>query len=204
MTRSRRVSALAVVALVLAACQDAPTTSPTLAAPTRPAAFSAQSAPEQVMAGEIVVRLRDDADVAAVAREHGLALGQSGYRNAFVIMHGNAGVEHANADALRGDARVQYAEPNYLREATAVNPNLWAFYNPGSLNMKYSSGRTKGAPLPSSYASTLDADEDNIEGYATGGGDVCLEAQDGARGVHASMCGMGNAHPYDAGGRPAN
>ena len=178
MTRTPRDVALALVALVLVACQDTPTTSPSLAAASRPASFSMQGAPEQVMSGEVIVRVRDDADADAVAREHGLALGEAGYANSFVIMRGAAGVEHANANALRGDARVQYAEPNYLRQATAINPNLWAFYNPGGLNMKFTSGGSKGSFLPSSYASTLDADEDNIAGYAAGGADVVIGSID--------------------------
>jgi subtilisin family serine protease len=178
MTRTPRFVALALAAFVLAACQDTETTAPTLAAASRPASFSMQGAPEQVMSGEMIVRVRDDADVAAVAREHGLALGEAGYRNSFVIMRGAAGVEHANANALRGDARVQYAEPNYLRQPTAINPNLWAFRNPGGLNMKFTTGKTKGQPLPASYASVLDADEDNVEGYAAGGGDVVIGSID--------------------------
>ena len=137
-----------------------------------------QGAPEQVMAGEVIVRVRDGADVDAVAREHGLALGEAGYRNSFVIMRGAAGVENANANALRGDARVQYAEPNYLRQPTTINSNLWAFFNPGGLNMKFTSGKSNGQPLPSSYASTLDADEDNVEGYAAGGSDVVIGSID--------------------------
>jgi len=124
------------------------------------------------------VKVRDGVDPDAVARAHGLALGQSGYKNAFHIMHGNAGNENSNARALRDDDRVEYAEPNYLREATTINPNLWAFYNPGGLNMKYSSGASKGQPIPSSYASILDADEDNVEGYAAGGADVVIGSID--------------------------
>jgi len=179
MTRTPRFLGLALVAFVLAACQDLPTTtSPSLAAAARPASFSMQGAPEQVMAGEVIVRVRDGADVASVAGEHGLSLGEAGYRNSFVIMRGAAGGEQANANALRGDARVQYAEPNYLRQPTAINPNLWAFYNPGGLNMKFSSGRSKGQPLPASYASVLDADEDNVEGYAAGGADVVIGSID--------------------------
>jgi len=82
------------------------------------------------------------------------------------------------AAALRGDARVVWAEPNYLRQTTAVNPKLWAFYNPGGLNMKYTSGGQKGQFIPSSYASIADADEDNVEGYAAGGSDVVIGSID--------------------------
>jgi subtilisin family serine protease len=77
-----------------------------------------------------------------------------------------------------------YAEPNYLRQPTAaVDAKLWAFYNPGNLNMKFTTGKSKGQPLPSSYASTVDADEDagpsGATGtYAAGGGDVVIGSID--------------------------
>jgi subtilisin family serine protease len=130
------------------------------------------------MPGEIIVSMRDGADVSDVARDHGLALGVAGYANSFFVLRGQAGNERALAAQLGGDARVAYAEPNYLRQPTTISPNLWAFYNPGGLNMKYSSGRTKGSPIPSSYASFTDADEDNVEGYAAGGSDVVIGSID--------------------------
>jgi subtilisin family serine protease len=189
MIRSSRFAFLALVALALAACQESPTTPPR-EAPAGPAAFAAQAAPEQVMAGEIIVALVDGADVASIAREHGLEMADAGYRNAFFVLRGAAGNENANARALAGDARVRYAEPNYLRQPTTINPNLWAFYNPGGLNMKYKSGPSKGANLPSSYASTADADEDNIEGYAAGGADVVIGSIDtGVDFTHAEFTG---------------
>jgi subtilisin family serine protease len=130
------------------------------------------------MAGEVIVALVDGTDVGAVARNYGLEVAEAGYRNAFFVLRGPAGNERANAAALGGDARVRYAEPNYLRQPTAINPSLWAFYNPGGLNMNYTTGQGKGKPLPGSYASTLDADEDNIENYAAGGGDVVVGSID--------------------------
>jgi len=42
--------------------------------------------------------------------------------------------------------------------------------------MKYTRGGS--GFIPSSYASTLDADEDNIEGYAAGGADVVIGSID--------------------------
>src|ERR1051325_3559402 len=171
MSRIVRFGTFAVAAFVLAACSDSPST-PRAAAPQGPASFSAAQAAEQVMSGEVIVKLRGGADVDAVAKAHGLSVGYAGYKNSFHVLRGNAGNEHSNAAALRGDDRVEYAEPNYLRQPTTINPNLWAFYNPGGLNMKYSSGQNKGKPLPASYASTLDADEDNVEGYAAGGSDI--------------------------------
>src|SRR6185295_611225 len=40
------------------------------------------------------------------------------------------------------------------------------------------SGKNRGQSLPASYASTLDADEDNVEGYAAGGSDVVIGSID--------------------------
>lgn len=159
-------SALAMLAVAtVAACNDSPVDTAT-ALPNALVSVSS-NAPEQVMAGEVIVKTVDGANAADIARAHGLSVGERGYGNAFVVMHGAAGNEHANARALKADRRVVYAEPNYLRQAD-VDPKLWAFRNPGGLNMNYSSGSSKGKPIPASYASLLDADEDNIDGYAAG------------------------------------
>ncbi|MEO5590125.1 MAG: S8 family serine peptidase [Gemmatimonadaceae bacterium] len=179
MTRSI-YSGLAVLAVVsLAACSEAPV-SPNDGpdAPETVVLSVNAGGAEQVMAGEIIVTLNDGVSAAEVANAHGLRVGQSGYRNSFVIMHGNAGAERANANALRGDRRVESADPNFLRQPTVINPNLWAFYNPGGLNMNYSRGKSSGQPINSSYASITDADEDNIEGYAAGGADVVIGSID--------------------------
>ena len=179
MVRISRFVVAGVAALALAACQDTPVSpsSGSVLSPG-PAAFNVQPAPEQFMPGEIIVSMRDGADVSDVARDHGLALGVAGYANSFFVLRGQVGNERALAAQLGGDARVAYAEPNYLRQPTTISPNLWAFYNPGGLNMKYTSGRTKGGFIPSSYASVGDADEDNIAGYAAGGGDVVIGSID--------------------------
>ncbi len=167
----------AVAVASLAACSDAPV-SPTKLDTPADVVLSANvsGGPEQVMAGEVIVKLKDMSGVDAVARAHGLAVGERGYKNSFVVMRGNAGSEHANANSLKSDARVEYAEPNYLRQIDAINPNLWAFYNPGGLNMRYTRGGS--GFIPASYASVLDADEDNVENYAVGGGDVVIGSID--------------------------
>ncbi|HEX6536091.1 MAG TPA: S8 family serine peptidase [Gemmatimonadaceae bacterium] len=168
----------AALAFALAACSDAPVSPRSAPPPTPRLSRNVQSAPEQVMPGEVIVALRSGADARTLAARHGLALGRAGYRNAFVVMRGAAGSERAIAARLRRDARVAYAEPNYLRQPTTIDSRLWAFYNPGGLNMTYTRGRNSGSFISSSYASLADADEDNIEGYAAGGGDVVIGSID--------------------------
>ena len=179
---SRFVSAgfAALAVASIAACSEAPVSPGNGPDAPEAVALSANvsSAPEQVMAGQVIVKLNNVSDAAAVARSHGLSVGEHGYKDSFVILHGNAGAEKANANALKSDSRVAYAEPNYLRQPDAINPNLWAFYNPGGLNMKYTRGGSSGQYLGSSYASTADADEDNIQNYATGGADVVIGSID--------------------------
>jgi subtilisin family serine protease len=167
----------ALAALALAACTDTPV-QPNGASPLPPRAAVQATGAERVMAGEVIVKLRAGASADVVARAHGLTFAYDGYRKAFTVLRGGAGAEHANARALRADARVAYAEPNYLRQPTAIDARLWAFYNPGSLNMKFTQGKSSGQFLPSSYASVKDADEDNVEGYAAGGADVVVGSID--------------------------
>jgi len=175
MTRTPLKAAAAAATLAfIAACSDSAPLSPALAG--SPASTS--QAPEEVMEGEIIVRLADDADPSTVARENGMEVAQAMRPARTYLLRGTIGSERPNARMLRRDLRVLYAEPNYLRKPTAINPKLWAFYNPGGLNMLFTSGSSKGRPLPSSYASTLDADEDNIEGYAAGGADVVIGSID--------------------------
>jgi serine protease len=179
---------LAFVAAVagLVACSDDAVQSPATSTPADLSlrGLRVSAGPEQVMPGEVIVKLKAGADAQAVGRAHGLAFGFRGYQDAFVVLRGAVGEEHRNAAALQQDARVVYAEPNYLRQpTTTVSPNLWAFYNPGGLNMTFSSGRTKGQPLPTSYASKADADEDAGPGgstgtYAAGGADVVIGSID--------------------------
>lgn len=175
---SAGITALAVASL--AACSDAPV-SPN-DGPNAPDAVvlsaNVGGGPEQVMAGEVIVKLKDMSGVESVARAHGLAVGERGFRDAFVIMRGNSGSERANANALENDSRVEYAEPNYLRQPTTISTNLWAFSNPGGKNMLYTKGQNSGKPISSSYASLADADEDNVEAYAAGGAIVTIGSID--------------------------
>src|SRR5262245_21015881 len=171
--------ALLVGPLLLLACQEAPTTpTATREGPDSLAALSRRAAPDQVMEGEVIVKVRDGAEAYAVARDHGYARGAAGRGDAFYIMHGRAGTEYGMAEELRKDARVVFAEPNYLRQPTTIDPRLWAFHNPGGLNMLFTSGGNRGLPIPAANASVLDADEDNAEGFAANGADVVVGSID--------------------------
>jgi serine protease len=166
----------AMLLLGLAACAEAPLE------PVDPSGGPSLSIGRQqddpIMAGEILVKVRPGADVAAIARGHGLEVAAAGYGQRFHVLRGPVGGEHGAARLVGADPGIEWAEPNYLRQVTTINPNLWAFYNPGGLNMNYTSGANKGKPIPSSYASLADADEDNIEGYAAGGADVVIGSID--------------------------
>lgn len=175
MQRSRISAVLALAAL--AACSDAalePTAAPSEASLVR---LGTPTSVEQVMPGEVVVKVRDGADVAAVAAAHGASVDHHGYKNEFAVLRGAVGNERALAARIGGDARVEYAEPNYLRQTDAIDPRVWAFFNPGNLTVKYTSGSGKGKVV-SSMISVADADEDNIEAYAAGGSPVVIGSID--------------------------
>jgi len=168
----KRFAAL-LLAGTLVACQDQsiPGPSEDVAAPQLAAVPMAQ-APEQVVPGRVLLKLQAGVSPDAVIRPHGLTVSGRGYANAFLILQGAAaGSERAVAARLRGDSRVVWAEPDFLRQPIAIDPRLWAFYNPGGLTIDFTSGPSKGQPV-SSFASTADADEDNVENYASGGADV--------------------------------
>jgi len=175
--RLRTALALSAVA-ALAACSDSPVTSSTMETPES-GAYARAAADEPVVAGEVIVKLRDGESLDALASTHGVRKGAQGYGHAFDIVLTSRGNERAMAARLAADPRVEYAEPNWIRHTDAVDSRLWAFYNPGGLNMSFyndPNGRT--GPLPSTYASILDADEDNISGYAANGSDVTIGSID--------------------------
>lgn len=182
-----RAALVVALGVTFVACSDIPV-QPDSQAPS----FSQMgaSAPEQVMPGEIIVKPRAGAGISAIATAHGLVVAARGVGGRFFVLRGVTGNEHANAAALRGDARVQYAEPNFLRQPTVIDARLWAFYNPGGLNMKYSRGPNSGQFISSGYASIADADEDNVDGYANGGAPIVIGSID---------TGVDFAHPELAG-----
>lgn len=187
-------SAAVALVLTLANCTDAPTdaTSSGLT-PSGPSLAqggngNGQNDDDDVVAGEILVGFNDDADAAAVAKENGLGLGRNGYGNSYKVLNGQKGNERSMAAHLKLDKRVAFAEPNYIRHVDAIDSRLWAFYNPGGLNMTFTSGGT--GTIPASYASKADADEDAIAGIAAGGSDVTIGSID---------TGVDYSHPEFAG-----
>ncbi len=172
--------ALMLAPLALVACQDAvqPPIDSTPAVTAPLLNVTPSQAAERVVPGRIVARLKQEADETAVAAAYGLAVEGHGVRDAFVLLRGAVGNERALAARLRGDDRVIYAEPDYLREPTAIDPKLWAFDNPGGLQIYFTTGRNKGKPV-TSFVSLADADEDNVDdGYAAGGTDVVIGSID--------------------------
>ncbi|HSG40875.1 MAG TPA: hypothetical protein VLE27_14650, partial [Thermoanaerobaculia bacterium] len=135
---SSRARACAAASLVFFAAACSPdSTAPEADAPSMaPAAVAAGQADDAVVPGELVIRTRDGASADQVARNHGLAVAS---RNGqFQVLRVPAGQERRMAAQIGADRAVEWAEPNYLRQPTAIHPNLWAFYNPGGLNMRYS------------------------------------------------------------------
>jgi serine protease len=159
--------------VTVAACQDA--AEPTTA--DQPSLAVAGQAAEQVRPGIVLARFRSGVSPEALAPAYGLSVIGRGYANAFVELRGAVGNERALAARLGADARVMWAEPDYLRTVHAVDPKMWAFYNPGGLRMFFTSGPNKGSPV-TSLLSKADADEDNVENYAAGGADVVISSID--------------------------
>ncbi len=177
MSRFVSASVAALAAISLAACTDhsvAPGSEVAGPSISLDRIASANDA-EQVVAGELLVKFKDGVNSESKAKGHGLGVLRQGHGSAFVVLSLNKGQEIAMANILKNDPDVLWAEPNYLRQPDAIDPKLWAFRNPGGLNMVYTSGGT--GPIPSSYASVVDADEDNVENYAAGGGDVVIDTR---------------------------
>jgi subtilisin family serine protease len=195
------VAALAVISL--AACSDTLAPSKDMSVPNLALAkLSGTSDVEQIVPGQVLVKFKDGVNAESKAQGQGLGILRKGYADAFVIVGTARGNETALANVLKNDADVEWAEPNFLRQLDAINSNLWAFYNPGGLNMQYTSGGT--GFISSSYASINDADEDNIENYAAGGADVTIGSIDtGVDLTHSEFTGrLINGTDWIDGGTP--
>jgi len=171
-----RASALGVFALAaLTACSDTLSTPDTQA--VVPQARSEQA--ERVVAGQVLVKFREGVNSNARAAVYGASVRGAGYKNAFEILAVEPGSEASVAAHLSQDPNVEWAEPNYIRTVDAIDSRLWAFFNPGGLNMSfYNDPNGNTGPIPASYASVSDADEDAIEGIGVGGGAVVIGAID--------------------------
>lgn len=176
----RRLLTLATLTglMAAAACQDHdPFAGPLPAADVVPAAAAPQ-AQDRVLPGELLVRVRPGEDEAAVAAAYGVAVSRHGLDNAFAVMRGAAGNEIALAARMRGDSRVEWAEPNWLRQADDVDPALlWAFRNPGGLTISFTSGRNRGQVVTSEI-SKADADIDDEGTFASNGSSVIIGSID--------------------------
>lgn len=178
-----RMSAAALCALAAAACSDAVSTPE--ATPT-PRAI-AQSV-EEVVPGEILVQMKDGIDMAVLTPATGgvrfnrtLAGGRMG------VLGVARGSERAEAARIAADPRVEWAEPNYIRRIQAIDPRLWALFNPGGLRASFNDGT---GFLPTTYSSILDADVDGIEGIGGGGSAVIIGSLDsGVDSDHPELAG---------------
>ena len=172
-----RISALLALA-ALAACSDGAQSPAAAPAETALVPLATARAAEEVVPGEVLVKLRPGSgDASALAVRYGAVLDRMGHRNAFGVLRAQPGGERALAERLSRDPAVEYAEPNYLRHPDAIDPRLWAFFNPGGLTIKFTKGGSKGQVVNSAI-SIADADEDNIEGYAAGGAPVVIGSID--------------------------
>jgi len=171
----RRAVPLVLAVLAVASCRDAP--GPLSPDAGEAPAFSLQTQVEGVVPGRVLLSVEDGADPAQVASAGGATLEGMTAGGRLAVVRGAVGNERALAARLGSDPRVAYAEPDFLRQPTTIDPRLWAFRNPGGLSVDYTRGRNKGAPV-SSYLSVEDADVDNVEGYASGGTPVAIASID--------------------------
>jgi subtilisin family serine protease len=179
-----RVSAAALMALAAAACSDAPSTPEATLVP-RPIAQQVQ---DQVVPGEILVQMKQGIDMAVLTPSSG------GVRFSRTLANGRLGVlsvsrgsEAAEAARIAADPRVEWAEPNYIRQLQAVDPRVWALYNPGGLRASFSDG---SGFLPTTYSATSDADVDGIAGIGAGGTPVIIGSLDsGVDSDHPELAG---------------
>ena len=182
-----RMAAAALLALGLAACSDQP------AAPSGealPQPLARRQLQEEVVPGEILIKMKDGISLDVLTgTTPGLRLERRlAEPSRVAVLRVSRGSERAEAARLAADPRVEYAEPNYIRRIDAINPALWAFYNPGGLTAYFNT--SPFGPLPAGYASLADADQDNIENIGGGGSQVVIGSLDsGADTDHPELVG---------------
>lgn len=163
---------------ILASCQDAADVSGLRKGPAlAPGNSVSQGSLSDVVPGVVLARFQSGVSIPDIAALYDFVVAGRGYADAFVILRGAVGSERALAARLANDARVVFAEPDYARQPHAVDSRLWAFVNPGGLTIAYTNGPNSGDPV-SSLVSKLDADEDNVEGYGSGGAAVVIGSID--------------------------
>ena len=179
--RSRNLIAVAAAAATLAACSDSPITA---GDDHVPLPLDIQAPAEEIVAGEVLVKTRPGEDLGAVMRDYGFS-GQVSFdilvtepsSARLTIVRAEAGQERALAARLATDARVEYAEPNYLRRLHAIRAETWAFRNDGTRRIFFTRGAGKGQVVTSKIP-VVDADEDNVESYGAGGTAVVVGSID--------------------------
>jgi subtilisin family serine protease len=184
-----RISGAAVAVAALAACSDtsAPVGDDQLIPALAPSA--SRGTIEAVVPGEVIIQTRDGTDPAEFARGKGLAVAEQLSAPGLAIVRVAAGNERAMAAQLNREPALRFAEPNYLRQPHTIDPRLWAFRNPGGLTLKFTRGGSRGQVV-NGYSSLIDADEDNIEGYAATGVPVVVGSIDtGADMDHPELAG---------------
>jgi len=155
----KRLAMLAAGALVLAGCQD----NQEPLAPRNPESSPALNAADngEYVSGQILVRFKRGADAAGVAAAHGGSL-KSEILSGLFVMKVPAGRELNAISALSHNPNVEFAEPDYIRQLSAL-PNdkffgyKWDLHNDGSLN------NSTGAFVVNT--GKVDADIDWLEAY---------------------------------------
>ncbi|HYW12847.1 MAG TPA: S8 family serine peptidase [Longimicrobium sp.] len=182
-----RIAAAALLTLALGACSDQPSAP---ASEPRPEPLALQQQQEEVVPGEILVKMKNGVSLNVLTgATSGLRLDrQLASASRVGVLSVAHGRERAEAERLSADPRVEYAEPNYIRRINAINPALWAFYNPGGRQARFNTSPFNF--LPSGYTSITDADQDNIESIAIGGSPVVIGSLDtGADTDHPELVG---------------
>ena len=205
---SKRPIALLALAVAMA-CQDATNPVEVAFVPSIPMPAIAPGiqggAAEQVVPGRVLVRMQDGIAPEDVAGPLGLTVAGRGYGDSFLVLRGPVGNEHAIAATLDRDPRVQFAQPDYLRQPTLdVDPRLWAFRNPGGLTITFTRGGSRGQPV-SSFVSVRDADQDGAPdndgvpaGFGAGGAVVRIGSIDtGVQFNHPEFAGVNLIHGQD-------